>query len=50
MSKVRPADAHDAGCLGAFLSKVRPADAHDAGWCGALRPNYFHLMLTMPVV
>ena len=48
MSKVRPADAHDAGCLGVLcpkyaqlmlmmlavwvLSKVHPADAHDAGF------------------
>ena len=43
VSKVRPADAHDAGSLGfgvqtlalwGSVSKLRPADVHDAGSLG----------------
>ena len=44
MSKVRPADAHDACRWGDFVPKVRPDHAHDAvgGFVPNLRPAGAH--------
>ena len=34
--QIGPADAHDAGFLGAMWHQLGPADAHDAGFYGAM--------------
>ena len=49
MSKVRPADAHDAGCLLVLCPKYA-ADAHDAGCWVVLYPKYAQLLLMMLAV
>ena len=50
MSKVRAADAHDAGFVGGFVSKESPADAYDAGCLMALCPKKAQLMVMMLAV
>ena len=42
-----PADAHDAGFLGAMWHQLGPADAYDAGFLGTMWHQQARLMLMM---